>query len=58
MESRRDAIKLALAGTVFASGAGSARAAVSVPADKVCRAVAPQWQRGIEGQRKSDLGDC
>jgi len=57
MESRRDAIKLALAGTVLASSASSATGAATMPARTSCKAPVPQWQPGIEGQRKSDLGD-
>lgn len=57
MESRRDAIKLALAGTVLASSGTGARALEALPAGKPCKAPDPHWRAGIEGQRKADLGD-
>ncbi|CDO36504.1 family 43 glycosylhydrolase [Novosphingobium sp. KN65.2] len=57
MESRRDAIKLALAGTVLVSGASRVEAAGPDPAGDTCKASGPKWPRGIEGQRKADLGD-
>ncbi len=65
MESRRDAIKLALAGTVLASGANSARAAAPTStltsaltsATGPCEPPVPQWKRGIEGQRQADCGN-
>lgn len=57
MESRRDAIKLALAGTVLSSSISSARAAIPTDEGMPCEAAVPQWRPGIEGQRKADLGD-
>jgi xylan 1,4-beta-xylosidase len=52
--SRRTAFKTLLA------GAGAAALPVALPATAArapARPTAPQWGRGIEGQRKADLGD-
>lgn len=57
MESRRDAIKLVLAGSFVASGVGAARAETPCPPGDARAAVNGQWPRGVEGQRKADLGD-
>lgn len=59
MTSRRDAIKLSLGGTL----AGTALASVVLPepvaAKTAATTVSPKdvWARGIEGQRKADLGN-
>ena len=56
MESRRSIMKLGLAGAV-ASGSGFASApAKAGPLTPTC-AAPPQWARGIEGQRRADLGN-
>lgn len=60
MESRRNALKLALAGTV--GGPALAKAAPDSPAfaasqEAACGQSAPAWARGFEGQRKADLGN-
>ncbi|WP_395330678.1 family 43 glycosylhydrolase [Novosphingobium sp. BL-8H] len=61
MESRRNALKLAIGGTLAVSGAARAQSpSPSEPAhstDTPQCPPAPQWARGIEGQRKADLGD-
>lgn len=64
MESRRDAMKLALAGTLAMSVTGNtaearnareggAPAGMKGPA----KGASPVWRRGIEGQRQADLGN-
>lgn len=53
-DSRRNLFKAVLAGTASAPFAGLARAS-GCPADN--DSGAPQWQRGVEGQRKADLGN-
>ena len=60
METRRDALRLAVAGT-FAVPA-LARSATTSPEfaasqEAACGQVVPTWGRGIEGQRKGDLGN-
>lgn len=56
MESRRSIMKLGLAGAV-ASGSGFAPGATQAgPLTPTC-AAPPRWARGIEGQRRADLGN-
>src|SRR5437868_12883075 len=56
--SRRQAVKAALAGAATAGIAPAATAAPAVPAAAACAApAAPLFGRGIEGQRKADLGN-
>ena len=60
MESRRSALKLAAAGTVFGVGAASGRvspAAAAPSCDPSVPAAQPVWRRGLEGQRIADRGD-
>ena len=60
MESRRMAMKLALAGVFVATGPASGKeAGARAPSlGKDCNpGTAPAWARGIEGQRIADLGD-
>lgn len=65
MESRRAALKLAVAGAFAASGgavgATSGRKAKphapSLPGQSAQRAAGHVWRPGFEGQRKADLGD-
>lgn len=62
MESRREALKLAAAGTMalpfLARGASAATAggASALPAGG-CDVAHAEWARGFDGQRKADLGD-
>ena len=64
MQTRRSTIKLALASAVAGSGvaAGAAAGHAPTPDDRrTCTASGqpfrPAWPRGIEGQRKADMGD-
>ncbi|RST31317.1 xylan 1,4-beta-xylosidase [Sphingomonas ginkgonis] len=63
MESRREALKLWLAGAVGMPAMTSRAAAASLNDDLAsaqetsCGQSVVQWPRGIEGQRKADLGD-
>ncbi len=60
MESRRSALKLAAAGTVFGAEAASGRvspAAAAPSCDPSVPAAKPVWRRGLEGQRIADRGD-
>lgn len=65
METRRNAMKLAVAGSVaipslaLAGQSGSAPHADQPAAgqETSCNQTIPNWPRGIEGQRKADLGD-
>lgn len=64
MENRRRAMKLTLAGAAalpaMARVAGAPPARTTAPAaaqETACGQVPPVWPRGIEGQRKADLGD-
>ncbi|MDE1914864.1 MAG: family 43 glycosylhydrolase [Sphingomonadales bacterium] len=59
MESRRDALRLALAGSFAASHVATARAeATGSPVHgKPCLTSNMAWPRGVEGQRKADLGN-
>jgi xylan 1,4-beta-xylosidase len=59
MESRRDALKLVLAGTLAAPAiARAASPDVEQPAPpSACAQAERVWARGVEGQRKADLGD-
>ena len=59
METRRDALRLAVAGTlaipcVAKSAPTSPEFAASQEA--ACGQVVPTWGRGVEDQRKADLG--
>lgn len=58
MESRREAIRLALggAGALALSGAGAAAGAKG-PAKAAPHPAPPAWRRGTEGRRLADLGD-
>lgn len=57
MSTRRDAIKAAMVGTLGMSAlAGATSRAIAAPANSTA-STTPQWARGIEGQRKADLGD-
>lgn len=53
MESRRTAMKFALAGSLL----GSARLDAGTASMPTTTSKKPRWARGIEGQRKADLGD-
>ncbi|MBC2668917.1 family 43 glycosylhydrolase [Novosphingobium piscinae] len=58
MESRRNAIKLGLAAPLAASASiGSAASSLQSPELGAGLMISPSWPRGIEGQRKADLGD-
>ena len=61
MESRRGAIKLAMAGSLGVAGMAQARPRGDCPPvpqpDAPLSDVPPSWPRGIEGQRKADMGD-
>lgn len=64
MSTRREAIKLALAGSIAlpASARGTAASLVGGTAraasqEVACNQPAPDWPRGIEGQRRADLGN-
>lgn len=60
MESRRDALKLAIAGTVGAPALAKATPpspAFAASQEATCGQTIPMWGRGIEGQRKADLGN-
>lgn len=54
--TRRETLSLALGvGTVGVSAGAPARAGAMAAGD--CRATAPIWKTGTEGQRVPDLGD-
>jgi xylan 1,4-beta-xylosidase len=60
METRRDALRLAVAGTLAVPAL--ARSAPTSPEfaasqEAACGQVVPTWGKGIEGQRKADLGN-
>ena len=60
METRRDALRLAVAGTLAVPAL--ARSATTSPEfaasqEAACGQLVPTWGRGIEGQRKADLGN-
>jgi beta-xylosidase len=59
MESRRDALKLALLGGLGLTGSlAEARGPTQErSANLPSRGSAPRWGRGVEGQRIADLGD-
>ena len=60
METRRDAMKLALAGTIaLPAAAAPHRLAPELAASQetACGRKIPVWPRGVEGQRKADLGN-
>lgn len=56
MNTRRDAIRVAMAGTLGISGLGGTSRAIAEPTGSP-ETTAQRWARGIEGQRKADLGD-
>lgn len=57
MQSRRDAMKIALGGTAALSTAmGKSDPAQAAPASP-CAAPSPRWGATFDGQRKADLGD-
>lgn len=57
MENRREAMKLALAGALGLPVAAAAADADGSARDAPASPTGPAWSRGIEGQRKADLGD-
>ena len=58
MENRRDALRLALAGTLAVPAFASARtASFAASQEAACGQAEPAWAHGIEGQRKADLGN-
>lgn len=60
MKTRRDAMKLVIAGTAAMPAVLAPKALALAPAVKAkeaCPADAPQWTGGIEGQRKADQGN-
>ncbi len=63
MDTRRQAIKLAIAGSIGlpvvarAASRQSAETGGAASQETSCNQTVPRWARGIEGQRKADLGD-
>jgi xylan 1,4-beta-xylosidase len=61
METRRDALKLAVTGALGVPALAGAKTplspALAAAQESACGQTIPAWARGIEGQRKADLGN-